>query len=555
MEGSLGKLLVSIGTDTKDLATGLGQAQKQIQGFQQTANKVLGLIGFSLTAGALMDLTKKTIEYGDQLNKMSEQTGLAASEIAKLKYVAEQSDTSLEAVAGTFRFLSRAMNEAKNGNAEAIQTFSRFHVEFQNADGTLRNYRDVMLDVADRIHNTSNQTVVLAESQKLLGRNVQQVLPLFKEGSEGIRRMTGEYEAMQKKIGLTDAQINAFAKNSDALGDSWKSLSTAFQFMLIEVLTPLIPKMEAFVKVLTDTDWKSIGDGLSGVVGFFADIAKSIDWIAKNLVAESDLFGMIFGKKASQAAAGTGPETEFPQLAGGSTPPQTVDLGTITVPGGPAPSPAAVPSTQGIGGPGEGNGLTQIFGGEVQKKMDEFKASFKSLNEEVGKIWGDTVKQLSTGFGTAMADSIVDGKNFGDAMTQVMKDLAKSVIAELTAWIAQLVILFVWQTMTGTTGAKAGGGFMKRILGFKEGGAILQARQGLLYGANGFAATGNMGEGGIPAVLHPNEIVSPIDKFFDAIHSMGSNQFVFNVTGAAADDPQMLAELVAVETDRRRRRP
>ena len=551
MDGNLGKLLVSIGTDTKELSSGLGQAQKEIQGFQKTANKVLGLIGFALTATALVDLTKKTIEYGETLNKMSEQTGLAASEIAKLKYVAEQSDTSIDAVAGTFRFLSRAMNEAKNGNADAIQTFSKFHVEFQNADGTLRNYKDVMLDVADRIKNTSNQTLVLAEGQKLLGKNVQQVLPLFKEGSAGIRRMTSEYEAMQKKIGLTDAQINEFAKNSDALGDSWKTLSTAFQFMLIEVLTPLIPKIEAFVKVLTDTDWKAVGDNLSGVVGFFGDIAKSIDWIAKNLVAESDLFGMIFGKKASQAAAGTGPETEFPQLAGGSTPPQTVDLGTITVPGGPAPE---TPSTQDIGG-ASGNAFGQIFGGEVMKKMDEFKASFKSLNEEVGKIWGETVKQLSEGFGSAMADSIVDGKDFGESMKQVMKDLAKSVIAELMAWVAQLVILFTWQTLTGTSGAAAGGGFMKRIFGFKEGGAILQAREGLLYGANGFAATGNMGEGGIPAVIHPDEIVSPIDKFFDAIHSMGSNQFVFNVTGAAADDPQMLAELVAIETDRRRRRP
>ena len=34
--------------------------------------------------------------------------------------------------------------------------------------------------------------------------------------------------------------------------------------MLVEVLTPLIPKMEELVKLLRDTDWGAIGETILG---------------------------------------------------------------------------------------------------------------------------------------------------------------------------------------------------------------------------------------------------------------------------------------------------
>lgn len=553
-DGFLGKLVVGIGTDNKDLSKGLSSAQKDIQSFTASANKLLGLIGFGLSAAALVNLGKKTVEYGEQLNKMAIQTGMAASEIAKLKYVAEQSDTSLEAVTGTFRFLSRAMNEAKNGNAEAIQTFSRFHVEFQNADGSLRNYKDVMFDVADRIKNTSNQTVVLAESQKLLGRNVQQVLPLFKEGSEGLKRMTSEYEAMQKRIGLTDEQINEFAKNSDALGDSWKDLSTAFQFMLINVMTPLIPKMEQFVDFLVNADWQGVGESIKGVVELFERMAKAIgsvvDWLQKYspLASGARFAGTLAGggNLGDAALSGATP------TVGGVLPQQqaqpTYDLGSISV------------SKQGAAPAAGGQGIdtTSTMFSSITEKMNELKAKWSDINKSIGEAWGATMEQISTGFGTSVAEVIVEGKNFSEAMKEMWKDIAKQVIAEIVKMIAQMIILFTWRTLNGIppgtpSGGIGGGG---KFLGiFDKGGVIPQARNGLLYGANGFATTGNMGERGMNAIVHPGEIISPIDKFFDAVRGMAPQSVTIHATGAAANDPQLLAELVAIETDRRRRRP
>lgn len=555
-EGDLGSLIVSIGTNLKDLDKGLNQAQKTITGFQQSANKILGLIGFSLTASAFVQLGKSTIEYGETLHKLALQTGMTASEIAKLKYVAEQSETSVEAVAGSFRFLSRAMAQAGAGNAEAITTFAKFHVEFKNADGTLRNYNDVMMEVADRIKNTSNDTVVLAEGQKLLGRNVLQVLPLLREGADGIKKLTDHYSEMQRKIGLTDTEINKFAKDSDSLSDAWKDVWTAFQFMLIEVMTPLIPKMKEFTDLLVRANWAALAEDIMAVadaigkVWTFLTNATQLGPLGRLVAGASQFAGTLAGGgnigDAFQAAGGgiMNPQGALQQQLGSQQNP--VDLGTITAGGG-AP---------GAGGDKQGIDSTLSMFDRIKEKMTELKAEWGDVSKSISEVWKGTMDQIATGFGTSVADMIVDGKDFGEAMKEMWKDIAKTVIAEIVKIIAQQIILFTWQTITGTVGSGnlvPGGG--KKFLGiFREGGMMPQAREGLLS-APGMRFTGNMGEAGFPVVVHPNEVISPIDKLFEFIGSMRGDSITVNAHGRAADDPQLLAQLVQLEGDRQRRRP
>lgn len=567
MPGDLGSLIVSIGTDLKDLDKGLGQAQKNIQGFQQTANKVLGLIGFSLTAAAFVNLGKATIEYGETLHKLALQTGMTAAEIAKLKYVAEQSETSVEAVTAGFRFLSRAMAQAGQGSAEAINTFAKFHVEFRNADGTLRDYNQVMLEVADRIKNTSNDTVILAEGQKLLGRNFMQLLPLLKEGSEGIKRLTDQYSEMQRRVGMTDAQINKFAKDSDALSDAWKDVGTAFQFMMIEVMTPLIPKLKELSKWLVEADWKAVSGFILGIADGFKAIGDEITREI-NLLIDLNNGLMILGETLGVgplarffggATAGGGFDAQAGMQQMGQGPPLSqhiggalgsqqnpVDLGSIFAGGG---------QPGGAGGQGIDSQLG-VFD-KIKEKMTELKAEWGDVSKGLAETWKQGMEMIAQGFGTGVADMIVDGKDFGESMKQMWQDIAKMAISEIVKIIAQQIILFTWQAITGTVGSGnlVGGGGGKKFLGiFRDGGVMPQAREGLIGGA-GMRQTGNMGEGGFPVMAHPNEVISPIDKLWGFIESMRPSSITVHANGRAADDPQLLAQLIQLEGDRQRRRP
>lgn len=615
-DGVLGNLLVKIGTDSSELNKGLAQAKSGIQSFQGEVNKILGLIGFSLTAAGLINVTKKAIEFGDQLNKLSEQTGLAASQIAKIKFAAEQSETSVEAVTKSFIFLSKNMQAAQNGSAEALQLFRNFHVEFQNQDGTLRNYNDVMLEVADRIKNTQNQTVVLANGTKLLGKNFTEILPFLKQGSDGIKALYTEQQKMLDSIGMSDEKINKFAKDSDALGDEWKKLQTLFQYITVEAISPLIPKITELITKLKDTDWSAIGQTIATafevvaktlkVIIDLADKAaslmakivpdellpqlKSPDWDTRNpnLVKQDDLKTIMASraKLQSQGVDLTIPSDYsgvpgVPKQPGGVMAPSTP--GELTVPGQTTPagtsvgaSPANQPTGQGITqsqpfeskyGTGEGQrapegfsqgggqGIAGINFGDIMAKMEELKKKWKDISGQMAELWTTTMQSITTKFGSSVADMIVDGKDFSEAMKQMWKDIAKEIIAKIVEIIAQQMILFAWQTLTGTVGSgNLVGGGKKKIFGlFRDGGVFPSARNGMVHAADGYAMTGPYGENGIPAVFHPNEIVAPFDKFMDMVKGMSGSNVTVTVNGV--QDPRATAEMVMIELDRRKRSP
>lgn len=549
--GELGKLIVRIGTDTKELVSGLGSAQKSIKGFADSANKILAIVGFSLSAKALFDLGKATIELGDKLNKLAEQTGMSAASVAKLKYAAEQSETSIEAVVGTFRFLTKNMNEAKNGSSEALELFRNFHVEFKNGDGTLRNYKDVMMDVADRIRNTSDQAVMMANSQKLLGRGFMETIPFFKQGSEGLKKYFEEFN----KFGLSEEKINSFAKNADALKDKWNKLTTAFQYMLVEVLTPMIPKMEAFTDYLVNTDWKSVAAGITGVAEAFEKVYGWVklgaDTIGTWVAGMSQTLGTLAGGGSMDdagKASGDVWDKYLDRNAGGlGSPENPVDLGTV--------SSVAGGEQNGEKGQGITSGSTGMFD-SIKAKMEELKTTWGDVNKQVGELWGATMEQITGGFGTAVADMIVDGKEFSESMKQLWSDIAKSVIAEIVKIIAQQIVLFGWQVLTGTVGS---GNLMpsskKKFFFFDKGGFAPEARNGMYKAANGmFSQTGPFGEGGIPAIYHPGEVVTPIDKLFDLIKATSGGSHQITIYGGQ-NDPQTIAEKVILEIERKGRRP
>jgi len=236
-EGFLGNLIVKIGVDAKELNQGLKTAEKTASSFATNFAGALKGAGIVAAVASIGALANKVIDYGDKLNEAAERTGMTAAEIGKLKFIAEQSETSLEALTKSFRFLSVSMSNAASGNKEAVDTFKKFGVEFRNSDGTLRNYKDVLLEISDRIKNTKNETVILAEGSKLFGRGVQEIHPLLRGGSEEIKKLGDEYD----KISPSDETMNRFAKKADRIKDYFKEIQTAAMNMGVAILDALLP--------------------------------------------------------------------------------------------------------------------------------------------------------------------------------------------------------------------------------------------------------------------------------------------------------------------------
>jgi len=542
--GDLGSLLVSIGVNTKELDKGLKGATSSIQSFQGSVNKILGLIGFSLTAKAFFDLGKATLDWGDKLNDLSETTGIAASKIAELQFAAEQSGTSVDALVKNMSVLARRMNEASGGSESAINIFRQFQIEIKNSDGSLRNVNDVLLEVADRIKNTTNPTLALAAAQELLGKSAQETLQFLKQGSAGLQAMAAQFE----KMGGNAERIDRFAKASDALKDKWSALQKEFQLrVLLPIMEELIPLFDDFAENIKNIDWDSFANtAINGINLTINAVMILVEWwqkLEKSVAGVAAFWGAMFGGASMDQAVKAKVGAEADPFAAGGGPTTTLPEVVVTAP------------AEETEGDGEGLGVQD----SMESKMSGFQTKMKEISEE----WGNLQKGMEevglafintyvTSFGTAFADIATGAKTFSEAFKSMFESLAQAVLQMIGEMIAKMLIFLALNAATG--GTFGAGKSMLSFMGLRDGGMV-SARNGLLYAADGAMATGHFGEGGIPAMLHPGEVVAPFDKVADMLKSAsGQGSITVNIQGSV-DDPRKFAELVAFEVDRRRRSP
>lgn len=81
---------------------------------------------------------------------------------------------------------------------------------------------------------------------------------------------------------------------------------------------------------------------------------------------------------------------------------------------------------------------------------------FTVTNLEVAKKFAGIVDNMFSDFGRAMADVIVDSKNFSDALKQVWKSLVKALISEIITLIAKLIVALALKSALGLGGASVG---------------------------------------------------------------------------------------------------
>lgn len=113
-------------------------------------------IGLAATgaATALAALVKVNVDFMDKLGKTADKLGIEVEFLQAMRFAAEQTGVKVEALdMGLQRFIRRAAEAAK-GTGESKRAFEQLGIELKNDDGTLRDVRDVLFDVADGLKNT-----------------------------------------------------------------------------------------------------------------------------------------------------------------------------------------------------------------------------------------------------------------------------------------------------------------------------------------------------------------------------------------------------------------
>jgi len=230
-----------------------GNASQQLQDL----NDLLGSFGKGLVTGALVaagafvvnefaSMTKAAIDFGDQLDNMSQRTGVSTDELSKLAYAAKMSDTSLEGIQQGFRKLSQSMLAAQDAGSDQAKIFKEIGVSTVDAAGNLRDTNDVMEDLANVFKDMPDGAGKTALAMELLGKSGADLIPYLNSGKEGLRALKQEAEEFGNVWSPEQTKQAAdFNDNIDKMGEAFKGMFT----MLAQKLLPtLLTLSEAIVE-------------------------------------------------------------------------------------------------------------------------------------------------------------------------------------------------------------------------------------------------------------------------------------------------------------------
>lgn len=274
----IGALRVVLGADTAALDKGLKDSQKGLSTFGVAVAAGMAAAAAAVAAAAyqIAGSIKSAIDSADEMNKMSQSTGIAVEELSKLKYAAELADVSSEALGKSMGKLSKALVQAgSDASSQAGRAFAAMGVEVQNQDGTLRGSADVLKDLADKFANYKDGAEKTALAIALFGKAGAAMIPLLNLGRDGLEEAADEAE----RYGLVLDKKTTMA--AEAFNDNLKRMDKIKQGLIATMTAKMLPAFEALSATLLKSRedaglWSAIGDALAGVLSKLATVAVTL---------------------------------------------------------------------------------------------------------------------------------------------------------------------------------------------------------------------------------------------------------------------------------------
>ena len=249
---SLGQLVVEISTDLTNFNKGLADAEKKVRDTTGKISELTNKIGVGITVvgaaitGAFALMIKSSVDYADEIYDVNQRTGIATETLSKLKYVAEQTESSFEALTVGLRILSKNIYDAYTGGAKTNETFRELGIAVTDASGEMVSAENVLLAIADKFNGLDDATAKSAIALQLFGRGGSSLIPVLNLGSEGIKKLSDEAE----RLGIVLTSANAVA--IDKFSDNMKSMRASIGGLWLNITQMLIPALNDLVKKVTD---------------------------------------------------------------------------------------------------------------------------------------------------------------------------------------------------------------------------------------------------------------------------------------------------------------
>ena len=233
---SIGTSMSAVGNRLKSFGTGLSTFGRGVMAY---GSKMMAFAGMGL-AGVTY-VTKRFIDLGDALNKMSARTGATVEWLSAMSFGAERSGATIEMLEQAIRKLNKAIAEAQNGNRTPYEVFRRLRIDPSSMEFKSMDAGAQFELVARRLNEVQSQ----AEKTRL-------AMALFEEGGVMLLPLLGDIDKLKQKakelgIIMTKEQADTAA----ALLDAWTNFKYQLNAIFMSLGEAIAPALKQVVTWLS----------------------------------------------------------------------------------------------------------------------------------------------------------------------------------------------------------------------------------------------------------------------------------------------------------------
>lgn len=183
----------------------------------------------------LLGLGYKAVTAADDLNTLSQQTGLTTEEIQKMQYASDFVDVS-------FDDMTSAVTKLKKSMTGHEDTWKKLGVSVTDVDGNMRSATEVFYESLEALSQIENETERDQTAMDLFGKSADQLAGIIDDGGKALK----EYGDEAKNLGLIMDQetIDSLNKMNDTLDKLKGNFKGSFAKLGASIATAFGPALE-----------------------------------------------------------------------------------------------------------------------------------------------------------------------------------------------------------------------------------------------------------------------------------------------------------------------
>lgn len=262
----------------------------------QVTGKITAGFGSLIPAAALAGLTaiaKRTIDAADNLNDLSQRTGVAVESLSRFGNAAADSGSSVDEVA---KAMSRLAKGVVDPASSASQALNRIGISAVDTNGKVKSLDEIMLSISDVFAKLPDGAQKAALAQELFGKSGVNLIPLLNQGREAL----SQYSA------TIDTEL---AQASDKFNDTLNAIGIALAGPFSEAVTALLPAITSIAEALVGLiqGFSNLPEPLQTAILAFGGLATVLVALAPALASIITIGSAIAGLFAAGGAlAGAG---------------------------------------------------------------------------------------------------------------------------------------------------------------------------------------------------------------------------------------------------------